>query len=162
MPEVFGILEASKIMLDVFDEVNEHILGNDIEAISNIVTALDHIKRESSELLEAAKDKMAELMGENPEYAHSDFFFEKKMGSTRKAWDHKALSAVVAKRLVDSSIDLDTGEILRDPTQMIQDAFEFAGVSYWRVKELQKLGINADSFCEVSEGKPSIIIRTTK
>ena len=31
--------------------------------------------------------------------------------------------------------------------------------SYWRIKELSKLGINADQYCEVGELKTSIIVR---
>lgn len=158
----FAIDEASKIMLDIYNDVTVSMEGANLDVISDLVVALDHIKKEVSELLESLKDKMAELMGEAPEYSANGFFFEKKMGSSRKAWDHKALSHVVAKRLVESSVDLDTGEILKSPTEMIEEAFAFAGVSYWRVRELQRIGVNADSFCEVNEGKPSIIIRASK
>lgn len=162
MANNFAIDEASKIMLDVYNSVTSDIASGDIDVISELVVALDHMKREVSELLESVKDKMADMMGESPEYSTNGFFFEKKMGSSRKAWDHKSLSQVVAKRLVESSVDLDTGEILKSPSEMIEEAFAFAGVSYWRIKELQRIGVNADSFCEVSEGKPSIIVRTGK
>jgi hypothetical protein len=31
--------------------------------------------------------------------------------------------------------------------------------SYWRIKELSAIGINADNYCEVDEPKTSIIVR---
>jgi hypothetical protein len=35
----------------------------------------------------------------------------------------------------------------------------YCAPSYWKIKELQKLGINADNYCEVGQLKTSIIVR---
>ena len=156
----FDSNKASALMLDVYMKMSPVLREGSIEDISEIVAALDFMKREISEMLDQAKNIMSDHMGNAPEYSTSRFSFEKKMGSTRKAWDHKSLARLVAERMTSMSIDLDTGEILKSPTEMIAESFEFAGVSYWRVKELQKIGVNADSFCEVLDGKPNIIIRT--
>jgi hypothetical protein len=48
------------------------------------------------------------------------------------------------------------------PQDMMVKMFEFAAVSYWRVKELSKIGISADNFCEVGEAKTNIIVRKAK
>lgn len=150
---------ADTIALQVYDSVSNALKTNDLNVVSKTMAALDRLKREVAELHDATKEKMATLMGKDPEYQYGGFHFERKPGTSRKSWDHSTLSSVVAKRLTSMSIDLDTGEVLKSPEEMIREAFNFAGVSYWRVKELNKIGINADSYCEVVEGKPSIIVR---
>lgn len=87
---------------------------------------------------------------------------EKKWGSDRKGWQHKELAGVVANRIIQSSIDIDTGEIIYTQEEIIGKLLDFLQPSYWRVKELQKLGINADMYCEVGDIKSSIIIRKAK
>ena len=157
----FDVAAADAVALSVYEAVSAAMKSEDMESISLSLAGLDRLKREISEMHDALRTKMADLMGTMSECEYSGFHFEKKPGTTRKAWDHASLSTVVAQRLSSMSIDLDTGEILKTPEEMIKDAFNFAGVSYWRVKELQKIGVNADSYCEVVDGKPSIIVRST-
>jgi hypothetical protein len=45
---------------------------------------------------------------------------------------------------------------------MMIKMLDYCAPSYWRVKELAKIGINADKFCDVSESKESIIVRRAK
>jgi hypothetical protein len=63
---------------------------------------------------------------------------------------------------MDMSVDMDTGEILSTPEEMITKVLDFLQPSYWRIKELQKIGIDADNYCEVKEAKASIIVRKAK
>lgn len=157
----FGVADADSLALGIYDSVSKALISDDIDAVSAALAGLDRLKREISEMLETTRDKMVSLMGDSPECEHNGFHFERKPGTSRKAWNHDSLSTVIAKRLSSMCIDLDTGEIVKTPEELIKDAFNFAGVSYWRVKELQKIGINADAYCEVVESKPSIIIRST-
>jgi hypothetical protein len=83
-------------------------------------------------------------------------------GTKRKAWDHERLGSVVAKRIVESSIDPDTGEVLRDSEQMINEMLKYVGVSYWRVGALKDLGLNADNYCEATEGPKKVKITKLK
>lgn len=87
---------------------------------------------------------------------------EIKSGSPRKTWDHKGLIDDVSKRLVDSSIDLNTGEVIKTPLEMIREALEFAGISYWKVSKLKELHLDADEYCEVGEAKKNLVIRRNK
>lgn len=149
-----------KFLLALYDSVQTALSGDAIEDVALTAGVLEHLKSEVGELLEQAKTILADRMGSASELDAVGYTFEKKQGLQRKSWDHQSLSRVVADRMVALSVDLDTGEILKSPAEMIKDAFAFAGVSYWRVKELQKIGVNADSFCEVNEGKTNIIIRS--
>ncbi len=87
---------------------------------------------------------------------------EIKAGSPRKTWDHKTLIDDVSKRIVDSSVDLNTGEVVKTPTDMIREALQYAGISYWKVTKLKELHLDADDYCEVGEAKKSLVIRRDK
>ena len=87
---------------------------------------------------------------------------EIKTGASRKAWDHSGLMRDVSRRIVDKSVDLNTGELTKSPLEMIQDVINYMGVSYWKVSKLKELSIDADEYCEVSEGKKSIVVRRSE
>jgi hypothetical protein len=84
---------------------------------------------------------------------------EKKCSYDRKGWQHKELGSAVADKLVQMSVDMDTGEITKTPYQIATEILNYCAPSYWKIKELQKLGINADNYCEVGQLKTSIIVR---
>lgn len=70
-----------------------------------------------------------------------DAVAERMPDRQRKSWDHERLArAVVARDGADP-----VGVILRT-----------AAISYWRVGELRRLGIEADAFCEVERGTPRV------
>jgi hypothetical protein len=54
---------------------------------------------------------------------------------------------------------LETGEVVSTPQDMLIQMLDYVQPSYWRVKELQKIGINPDNYCVVGETKTSIIVR---
>lgn len=148
-----------KAVIDIYDHSVELINNGTTEQVADALYGLDQAKREITELLERAKDRLIADMGESPEVKLNGRTFEKKVGAPRKSWDHKTLADVVATRISDMSIDMETGEVLKSPKEMVEQMIEFCGVSYWRVKELSKIGINADNYCEVGEPKTNIVIR---
>ena len=87
---------------------------------------------------------------------------EKKWSKDRKGWKHKELAEIVAERIEDSSIDLDTGERVLTTGEMIKKMLEYVQPSYWRVTALSDLGINADDYCQAGESKPSISVKKAK
>lgn len=102
------------------------------------------------------------LADRNEQVLPDGSIIEKKWSSDRRGWQHKALAQTVAHRLVETSVDMDTGEILATPEQLVAQLLDFVQPSYWRVKQLGALGINADNYCEVGETKTSIIVRKAK
>ena len=87
---------------------------------------------------------------------------EIKNGSSRKTWAHKDLAADVSRRIVQRSVDIDTGEVTKSAEEMMQEMVGFMGVSYWKVTELKKIAIDADEYCEVSAPKKSVVIRRSE
>lgn len=84
---------------------------------------------------------------------------EKKSAFDRKGWKHEDLASEVLRRLNDLSVDMDTGEVVMSANDVAMKLLDYVQPSYWRIKELSKLGINADQYCEVGELKTSIIVR---
>lgn len=150
---------VSGLVAELTSSVNSVTMSMDVDEIADIVVSLDILKRAVNDLLEEAKLALSDIMGDSPEISAGSFVFEKRQGGNRKSWDHKSLAKIVAERITEMNVDFDTGEVTKSSSELISDAFQFAGVSYWRVKELQKIGVNADAYCEVTEAKPSIIIR---
>jgi hypothetical protein len=54
---------------------------------------------------------------------------------------------------------MDTGEVMLTQEELIVKLLDYMQPSYWRVGELNKLGINADNYCETGEPKVSLIVR---
>ena len=84
---------------------------------------------------------------------------EKRSSYDRKGWQHKELANAVVDRIVRMSVDMDTGEVTKSASDIALDIMKYCAPSYWRVKELSSIGINADNYCEVGQLKTSFIVR---
>jgi hypothetical protein len=84
---------------------------------------------------------------------------EKKSSYDRKGWQHKELASAVVDRIIQYSVDMDTGENLKSSREVALELLNYCAPSYWRVKELSSIGINADTYCETGDLKTSIIVR---
>jgi len=71
----------------------------------------------------------------------------------RKQWDHDALIGLV----VDAHLAGTDGE-MPTPWEVAQWFRESAGFAYWKVTALRNLGIDPDSFCESTPGRPRVSI----
>ena len=157
-----GEFSADRLTLSLYDATMDAIKAGSVDDIALAVAFLDQVKREVSDMLEQAKATLVDSMGTTPEIVSHGITFEKKVGAARKTWDHKSLGDVVAQRIVDMSVDMETGEVITSPLDMVKQVLDYTGVSYWRVGELKNIGINADAYCEVGEPKSNIIIRFAK
>lgn len=132
------------------------------DACANLV-GLHTAKTELGIVYDGLSHAISEMMDQQAEVMLEDGSkVEKKFSSDRKGWQHKELASVVAERITQSSVNMDTGEILNTQEELIARLLEFVQPSYWRVKELSKIGINADLYCEVGDTKTSIIVRKVK
>jgi hypothetical protein len=137
--------------------------GPTADEAAEALVALNIAKAEVGMVYDVLANLVSDLMANTDEIPLPDGSrIEKKWGSSRTGWRHKDLNSVVARRIMDMSVDMDTGEILSTPEEMITKVLDFLQPSYWRIKELQKIGIDADNYCEVKEAKASIIVRKAK
>lgn len=150
-------------MTQVFDRaeaITESVAdGDSIDVVAEGLLVLWRAKRDLAQAYQSLELKFAELMGEEPEVSLPDALIEKRMSTARKTWQHKELGQEVAARLLQLSVDMETGEILKDPQTLMMEMLDYAAPSYWRVKALERIGVDPNDFCETDDPKPSIRIR---
>ena len=161
--------------LDKIQEIRSAIMELD-GAISSLLTdspsaeeagvalaELNYLKRDISIVYETFAGALGEIMGPlDSLFLPDGTTIEKKSSYDRKGWKHADLGSAVAERLVKMSVDMDTGEVTKSPQEIAQEMLTYCAPSYWRIKELNKIGLNADNFSEVGELKTSIIVRKPK
>jgi hypothetical protein len=136
------------------------VVSASAEDLMQLASDLHLVKAYTTELFNELQTIVTDHIGNTANPVSVDgATIEIKSGSPRKTWDHQGLINDVSKRIVDSSIDLDTGEVTKTPVQMIREALDFAGISYWKVTKLKELHLDADEYCEVGESKKSLVIR---
>jgi len=147
-------------------ELDEFLNSDDIanaplnEALGQLV-ALNELKKELSMVYESYAAKLAHRMeSEQSTIVTLESGAEIKCmtSAPRKKWDNQNLVSVVYDRLKSSSVDMDTGEVGLSDREIVIKLLDYLSPSYWRVKALNELGINADMYCETGEPKTNIAI----
>lgn len=149
---------------NVLMELDQNTLDStDTEFLLQLASDLHLVKTYAASLFNEFQSVLTEHLGNLASPVSVDgATVEIKSGSPRKAWDHSALIDEVSRRLVDQSVDMNTGEVLASPHDLIRQAMEYVGVSYWKVTNLKNLHIDADDYCEVGEPKKNLVIRRDK
>jgi hypothetical protein len=158
------IQELRSAIMDLDGAISSFLKENPSpEEAGTALAELNFLKRDISLVYDGFSHALSELMGPTESLALPDgTTIEKKSSYDRKGWKHADLGAAVAERLVKMSVDMDTGEVTKSPKEIAEEMLTYCAPSYWRIKELNKIGLNADNFSEVGELKTSIIVRKPK
>ena len=158
------INEIKKLITELDSQIGEYVKSSpDINQACEYLAEMNFLKRDLAFVYDTFSYAMIGVMGDTENVLlPSGVEIEKKSAYDRKGWDHKSLGNAVADKLVKMSIDMDTGEVIKTPHEIAVDLLTYCAPSYWRIKELNKIGINPDNYCEVGELKTSIIIRKAK
>ena len=158
------INELKKMILELDDEINEFVSSSpDGIEMCEVLVALNMLKRDLGDVYDMYAKSVGEAIGSAEVITLPDgSSVEKKSSYDRKGWKHADLGRAVAERLAKMAIDMDTGEVMKSPEEIAGDMLTYCAPSYWRIKELGKIGINPDNYCEVGELKTSIIVRKGK
>jgi hypothetical protein len=135
----------------------------DMVEACELLAELNFLKRDLATAYDSFSFAMGKIIGNEQEVnLSSGVKIEKTSSYERKGWKHKDLGSAVADKLIKMSVDMDTGEVTKSPYDIALDMLTYCAPSYWRVKELNKIGINPDNYCEVGDLKTSIIVRKAK
>lgn len=158
------INDFEKALLSLDNAISEFGRSNPvIDDVAEAIVGLNKLKTDFALVYDGLANIVSLAFGDIPEFTLPDGSKIEKRGATdRKSWKHLDLAAEVARRLDDISVDMDTGERTMSAQEMVIKVLDYVQPSYWRVKELGKIGISADKFCEVGETKESIIVRKAK
>jgi hypothetical protein len=153
-----------KFLTELDEEIFNYVSNSpDLIQACEYLAEMNLLKRDVGLVYDTFSYAMIGIMGDQENVALANGAqIEKKSAYDRKGWDHKSLGNAVADKIVKLSIDMQTGEVLKTTQEMIADVLTYCAPSYWRIKELNKIGINADNYCEVGELKTSIIVRKAK
>jgi hypothetical protein len=148
------IFELDKILSEYFDQ------NPDMEEAGELLAELNIAKRDLSTVYDVSSKKFSNIMSDEKMLTlSSGITIEKKSAYDRKGWKHQDLTRAVVSKLTQMSVDMDTGEVIKSPEEIAIDLMKYCAPSYWRVKELSSIGINADMYSETGDLKTSIIIR---
>lgn len=157
------LVEEIQTQINTIDRLIATFDAVEKDEVAEFVSALHALKADISVVYDSACAVLVRAMKSVPEMVLSDGTkIEKRAASDRKKWQHDALAKNVASRIGDMAVDMETGEVVLTPQDMMVKMLDYCAPSYWRVKELAKIGINADKFCDVAESKESIIVRRAK
>lgn len=146
------------LLAQLDDRVGE--IDGETQDVANLVLELNLAKVELGIVYDRVSMLLGNLMVDDPLIDLRDGAqVERKMGSTRKGWNHGVLANVVMDRIQQSSVDMDTGEVVVTAKEMALQMLDYLAPSYWRVGKLNEIGLNADLYCEPSEPKTSVIVR---
>ena len=155
-------IAAAMRALEVLAQKAKDLIEMDRTSIDNaceLALSFHYAKATTKALYESVAAKTIDVMGNFPEHTLAGGIkVERRQGATRKKWDHLTLAKSVTEKLYQMAIDIDTGEMTMDNQQIAIKILEYVAPSYWRVKKLAEIGINADTYCEVSEGGLSLVI----
>ena len=150
-------------IFDLDSCLGRELSGISVNEMCELLVSLSRLKDELAIVYSEVSHATADAFGDQSELLLNDGSrIEKRNASDRKGWQHKEIAALVAKKLVAMSVDMDTGERVMSPEEIAQRVLDYVQPSYWRVKQLSELGINADDYCEVGESKTNIIVRKVK
>lgn len=159
----FKDFQESLLSLDSHVSQIKTINDASVDDWCQMILEISNFKTQLSFIYETVTSSALEAMSETEVVTlPSGDTIEKKWSKDRKGWKHKDLAEIVAERIQESAIDLDTGERVLSVQEMITKMLEYVQPSYWRVTALSDLGINADEYCQAGDSKPSISVKRAK
>lgn len=161
---VEGLDALDKMMMAIDLQISQAAKAEpEYQDVAKIMFRVYTAKSNMSMIYDEVAAILDKAMADVPEVNLEDGVkIEKKVASDRRAWKHADLATEIARRLIMTNVDMSTGETQKSTEELITEMLRFLQPSYWRVKELSTIGVNADNYCEVLEPKTSIIVRKPK
>ena len=138
-------------------EVRDTMMEEDVAHMLVLIDVCSKRIKATKENLDAALNVI--LPQDTPvEISDLDVSIEKRISAPKKNWDHEGLLSVAIEAILERERDPLDGTINTPYPVLMAEIFRYAAVSYWRVKPLKELGVNANDFCELGDRKVSFQI----
>jgi hypothetical protein len=93
-----------------------------IEEAGEALAELNFLKRDMALVYDIFSGAFVEIMGNTEQLELGDgVSIEKKSSYDRKGWKHSDIASVVASKIVQMSVDMDTGEVTKSPTEIAEE-----------------------------------------
>ena len=157
-PTLGALMQLRKQLVSIQETLKQIADSDDTQDRVDALVLMHTIKAEIGIMYSDYSNMVIETLPDIPFSASNGQSIEKKTGADRKTWQHENLTREVLRRLSQMSVDIDTGEVVMSSEDIALKLLDYVQPSYWRVKELSKIGINADQYCEIGEAKTNIIV----
>lgn len=155
---MFG--DFSQRLMDLEGRLNDYLAGSPPQQEAcEVLAAFNRAKADLKFVYDSFALRVGAAMKDDKILLPNGGEVERNFSNKRTKWQHKDLASAVAQRLHKMSIDMDTGEVKVDPEEMAKAMLNYVQPSYWKVTQLEKIGINADSYCESGDSRMSVIVR---
>jgi hypothetical protein len=153
-------IRALRRLVMALDEILAEYVNSepDPTEAADLFLELNLAKRDISYVYSSVEGRLISLLTEDVVSLRDGAEIERKIASSRTKWQHKEIASAVIGRIVRSSIDMDTGEVVLNPTDVAMKMLDYVQPSYWRATKLGEIGINPDMYCE-SEVRTNIVVR---
>jgi len=152
--------DFSQRLSDLEGRLNDYLAGPPPqEEACEVLAAFNRAKADLRFVYDSFALRVGSMMTDDKVPLADGGEVERNFSNKRSKWQHKDLASAVAQKLHRMSIDMDTGEVKVDPEEMAKAMLNYVQPSYWRVTQLEKLGINADNYCESGDSRMSVIVR---
>ena len=135
----------------------------DPHTVEQLAVCLDEVRAARAQLVEAESELVTMIanragVGTSIPDPAGDGGWRVRRKKGRVEWDHDALRRVVLARGRDArKIDHETGEALESEGEAVARVLmECAGVSYWRVTNLARYGVDADEYRATNPGPVAV------
>lgn len=133
----------------------------DAEEAGRHFLQLENVRTQFKIVCDSMMQAVMNAMGEQTEMVIDGKVLTKSEKASRKTWEHDRLRDVVLRRLKQEAMT-DDGELLLTPDEAIDRLLQVAHIDYWRVKELNEFGINADQFSTLVPGEETLYAKKVK
>lgn len=155
---IFG--DFTQRLIDLEGRLQDYLAGSPPqEEACEVLAAFNKSKADLKLVYDSFALKVGATMKDDKILLPGGGEVERNFSNKRTKWQHKDLASAVAQKLHKMSIDMDTGEVKVDPEEMAKAMLNYVQPSYWKVTQLEKLGINADNYCESGDSRMSVIVR---
>lgn len=161
-PATINVIEAfNHVLLQMDDYRKDLVETSDWDALSRGLVNLNNFKNNLSALIQAIEADIYRLLPEKKVSIEGVGTVEKRRSNSKK-WDSEGL----INNIVNLKLNNGTGEITpTDVFELIETLKRVMPLTAslgWRSTELSKENINIDDYCDITWGRPTVTIKTSK
>lgn len=152
-----GVIEEALRVLEL-QVLELTYVGNrkdvDPEALACILARTKAIKSSITLMETEASKALSTIVSDGGIVEADNVQLERRDAKSKKTWKHDQLKSIVTEKVIARHTDPEDGTITTPISVLIQEAFSYAGIGYWKLGQLKEIGINGNSYCTTGEAKP--------
>ena len=130
----------------------------DPAALATILASLKGLKGTMKLMEDETSKALSTVTSDGATVEAGPVYLERRDSKPKKTWKHDQLKAIIIEKIIARHTDEESGAVDTPISVLIQEAFGYAGISYWKVGVLKEIGINANDYCQHGEAKANFSV----